>query len=287
MSSIIISTESGADLPYKITVPHNIQVIPMHISFGEKTLSEGSFENEKIFEYYNSHKKLPKTSAPNPGDYTLHFKSIFRRHPNCRIIHISYSSKLSVSYQNALLASHEFDSSRICIIDSLNASSGLGMLVMHAAEIRNKYQNIFSFEECVTLIKQARERICCSFVPQSLEFLRAGGRITGAAQIGAAVLNLKPSVVVKDGLLVSGKKYRGKIQHIAFNFMSEFVEQNKLKKDCIIIGYSYGVSKSMLFALKRYAHKLGFKKSWCFRMSSAVSSHAGPGCIGYAGIKEN
>lgn len=287
MSSIIISTESGADLPYKITVPHNIQAIPMHISFGEKTLSEGSFENEKIFEYYNSHKKLPKTSAPNPGDYTLHFKSIFRRHPDCRIIHIAYSSKLSVSYQNALLASHEFDNRRICIIDSLNASSGLGMLVMHAADIRNKYQNIFSFEECVTLIKQARESICCSFVPKSLEFLRAGGRITGAAQIGAAVLNLKPSIIVKDGLLVSGKKYRGKIQHIAFNFMSDFVEQNKLKKDCIIIGYSYGVSKSMLFALKRYAHKLGFKKSWCFRMSGAVSSHAGPGCIGYAGIKEN
>lgn len=286
MSKIIISTESGSDLPYKITVPHNVQIIPMHISFGRKTFCDGCFNQEEIYKYYDRHKQLPKTSAASPGDYTVHFKSIFDRFPDCSIVHISYSSKLSVSYQNAVLASNDFDKNKIRVVDSLNASSGLGVLVMFAVKIIEKYQDAFSFDECVSLIKQARHRVCCSFIPKSLEYMKAGGRISGAAQFGAAVLNLKPSVVLKNGSLEAGKKYRGNINRIAFCYMKDFTENNRLEKDFIVIGYSHGVSKNMLFSLKRYAHKLGFTKSWCFQMGSVVSSHAGPESIGYAGISK-
>ncbi len=284
MSKIIISTESGSDLPYKISVPHNIQIIPMHISFGYKTLRDGSFDIDDIYSYYDRHKQLPKTSAPNPGDYTNHFKTIFDRFPDCSIIHISYSSKLSAAYQNALLASHDFDSNRISIIDSLNASSGLAAVVMLAIKIIDRYHNRVSFEECSSLVRQARSRVRCSFIPESLEYIRAGGRITGIMQFGAAVLNVKPSIAVIDGSLEQGKRYRGNIQKVAFAYMDDFAAQSNLNKDFIIIGYSHGISKAILFALKRHAHKLGFTKSWCFEMCSAVTSHTGPGCIGCAGV---
>lgn len=285
MNRIIISTESGSDLPYKITVPYNIEVVPLHVTFGNKTFCDGSFDFNEIYRYYDRHKSLPKTSAVSPGEYIRHFSAIFSKYPDCRIIHISYSSKLSVTYRNAIMASGSFDGDKIRVIDSMNASAGAGVLVMLAARITEKYYDKISFDECVSLIKQLRKRICCSFVPDRLDYMRAGGRISGVAHLGASVLNIKPSIVIENGYLSAGKKYRGAINRIAQIYMEDFTRHNNLDRDFIVIGYTHGVSKSLLFELKRKAHKLGFSKSWCFQLGSAVTCHTGPVCIGYAGAK--
>lgn len=284
MSRIIISTESGSDLPYKIIIPNNIEIVPMHVTFGDKTLCDGSFDVREIDDYFINNKSLPTTSAVNPEEFIRHFKSIYQKYPNCNIIHISYSSKLSVSYQNAVIASNEFKSDRLSIIDSENASIGTGVLVMKACEIIRKYGNKATFDECVSLIKKQRENVRCSFIPDKLDYLKAGGRISGVAHLGATVLNLKPSIVVEKGQLIAGKKYRGNIYKIADTFLADFKNHNNISNEFIVIAYTYDINKTLLFALKRQAHKLGFKKSWCFQLGSTVTSHTGPVGIGFAGI---
>lgn len=284
MNRIIISTESGADLPYKIIIPNNIETVPMHVTFGDRTLCDGSFDVREIDDYFRNSKTLPTTSAVNPEEFTKHFKAIFQKYPNCNIIHISYSSKLSASYQNAVIASHDFKSDRLSIIDSENASIGVGALVIKACEIVRKYGNVVTFEECVSLINKQRDCVCCSFVPDKLDYLKAGGRISGIAHLGATVLNLKPSIVVENGQLVAGKKYRGNINKIAQTYLEDFKNHNSLSKEFIVIAYTYDVNKALLFSLKRHAHKLGFAKSWCFQLGSAVTSHTGPVGIGFAGV---
>lgn len=284
MSRIIISTESGSDLPYKITIPNNVEIVPMHVTFGDKTLCDGSFDVREIDDYFINNKSLPTTSAVNPEEFIRHFKSIFQKYPNCNIIHISYSSKLSASYQNAVIASNDFKSDRLSIIDSENASIGAGVLVMKACEIIRKYGSVATFDECVSLINKQRENVKCSFMPDKLDYLKAGGRISSAAHLGATVLNLKPSIVVENGQLNPGKKYRGNIYKIADKYLEDFKDHNNISNEFIVIAYTYGINKSLLFALKRQAHKLGFKKSWCFQLGSAVTSHTGPVGIGFAGI---
>lgn len=287
MSRIILSTESGADLPYKITIPNLIEIVPMHITFGKKTLNDGCFDISEIDNYFKENKKLPKTSAVNPKEYIRHFRAVFQKYKDCKIIHISYSSTLSTSYQNAVIASTEFESDRLCIINSLNGSIGTGTLVMKACEIVCKYSAEITFEECISLIKQQRSMMRCLFLPEKLDYLKAGGRISGIAHLGASVLNLKPTIdVKKDGTLSAGKKYRGDFSKVVFSAMDDFVLHNNLNRDFIIIGYAYAIGKPLLFALKRHAHRLGFKKSWCFQLGSAVTSHTGPLCIGYAGVSE-
>ncbi len=284
MSRIIISTESGADLPYKITVPNNIEVVPMHVAFGKITKSDGHFDISEIDGYFKTHNELPTTSAVNPKEYIRHFKAIFQKYEGCRIIHISYSSQLSACYQNAVIASTEFTGDKLSIINSQNGSIGTGVLVMLACDIVNKLGSTASFDECISMIKQRRNKVRCMFLPDKLDYLKAGGRISGVLHLGASVLNLKPSIVVeKGGDLVAGKKYRGSINKIALIALEEFAIHNHIDKDFIVIGYAYGVSKTLLFALKRHAHKLGYRKSWCFQLGSAVTSHTGPVCIAYAG----
>ncbi len=287
MSRIIISTESGSDLPYKIYEPHNIEIVPLHISFGEKTVYDGSFDPREIDKYFKDNKTLPTTSAVNPREYIRHFKAIYTKYPNCKIIHISYSSNLSATYQNALIGAKEFDSSKLSIINSENGSIGSGVVTMLAARVVERYSDKLSFEECVSLIKRERERVCCVFLPDSLNYLKAGGRISTVAHLGATVLNVKPTLEVINGEIKAGKKYRGNIYKIASTYFNDVVNNNDLDRDFIVIGYSYGINKALLFALKRQAHKMGFSKSWCFQLGSAVTSHTGPVCIGLAGVKRH
>lgn len=284
MRKIIISTESGSDIPYKITIPYGIEVVPMHIAFGEKVCNDGTFQPYEIFNYYNENRKLPTTSAVNPQEYINHFRVIFAKYPNCKIIHISYSSKLSATHQNAVIASNEFSKDKLCILDSKNVTGGIGLLVMKAAMLAQKYQDKMSFEELTLLIRQYIGRIKCTFLPNTLDYLKAGGRISTATHLGAAVLNVKPSIVTFEGQLISGKKYRGNISAIAEKLFYDFIAQNNFEKENFVIIYSYGLNVTTLFRLKRLAHKEGFKKSWCFQTGSAVSCHAGPSCVGFAGI---
>ena len=284
MSRIIISTESGSDLPWKISVPNCIEILPMHITFGRKMFYDGEFDVAEAEHFFKESGKLPVTSAPNLGEYSAHFRKIFRKYPDCSIIHIAYSSKLSVSYQNAVIASKEFPSSRLQVIVSQSGSIGAGALIIKACEIVGRLGKSHSLNECVSIICSQRKNVCCSFVPDSLDYLKAGGRISGITHLGASMLNIKPCITIVNGVLESGKKYRGSLYRIADSLMSDFVSRNKPSKDFIVIGYGYKINRGLLFSLKRQAHRMGFKKSWCFQIGSAVTAHTGGECIGFAAI---
>lgn len=285
MSRIIISTESGADLPYKIVIPNSIEILPMHVAFGNRMLYDGRFDVADADRFFRESKVLPVTSAPNPGEYARHYREIFEKYPQCRIIHISYSSRLSVSYQNSVMASKEYPPEKLQVIDSLSGSIGTGALIIKACDIIRRLSDKITFDECVSIISRQRKNICCSFVPNSLEYLRAGGRISEITHLGASVLSLKPCISIENGSLEAGKKYRGSLHKIADSFLSDFISKNNPARDFLIIGYGYKINKPLLFYLKRRAHKMGFSKSWCFRTGCAVTAHTGGDCIGFAGIK--
>lgn len=285
MSRIIISTESGSDLPWKISVPNCIEILPMHVTFDRKMFYDEEIDVADAERFFKESNKLPVTSAPNLGEYSVHFRKIFQKYPDCRVIHIAYSSRLSASYQNAVIASKEFPQSRLQVIDSQSGSIGTGVLIIKACEIISVLGKSHSLNECVSIICSQRKKVCCSFVPDSLDYLKAGGRISGIAHFGATVLNIKPCISIENGMLVSGKKYRGSIYRIADSLLSDFVSKNKPSKDFIVIGYGYKINKGLLFSLKRQAHKMGFKKSWCFLIGSAVTAHTGGNCIGFSALK--
>lgn len=286
MNKIIISTESGSDLPWKISVPNLIEILPMHISFGNKTYLDGELSSADTERFFKEKNMLPVTSAPNPDEYSSHFKRTFQKYPGCKIIHIAYSSKLSVSYQNAVIASKEFPPSRLQIIDSLSGSIGIGALIVRACDIITKLGGLFPFDKCVSIIKNQTSNLCCSFVLDTLDYLKAGGRISAAAHFTASALSIKPSISIENGVLEQSKRYRGSIYRLANTFFTDFVNKNNPCRDYLIIGYGFKTNKALLFSLKRQAHKMRFKKSWCFQLGSAVTAHTGSECIGFAAIKQ-
>lgn len=219
MTQYIITTESGSDLPKEFIDRYNIHIVPLHVTMGNKTYDDGSFEVEKTFEYYEKTGTLPQTAGSTPQDNTHVFQEIFDQYPNAHIIHIGYSAVTTVSFNAARIAAEEFEN--IHLVDSKHVSLGLTNVVKAAAEFIEENPEATP-EEIVAYVEDVRERTKMVFLPQTLLYLRAGGRVSNLAFHGANLLSLYPTIVLENGYLVSGKKYRGSFERSLNKMLTHF-----------------------------------------------------------------
>lgn len=109
MSNIILVAETGSDIPKDIAEQMGIFLVPMHVTMGNDTFDDGTFPVEKICEYYNNTKKIPKTSGCSPEDFIRVFDKIHSLYPDKQILHLAYSAVTTCSYQSALIAAEDRD----------------------------------------------------------------------------------------------------------------------------------------------------------------------------------
>lgn len=282
MKKIIILTESGADLPLDLAKLHHIQVVPMHVIMGNNQYPDGSIPVTEVYDYYERTKKIPSTSATNPNEYQDVFKKITEENPGCIIIHIGYSSKASCTYQNAVIASEGIEN--IYHVDSLSVSGGEASIILKAAELLEKQPDILP-ADLIEQIESYVARARVSFIPGALEYLKAGGRVSNAAYLGASLLQLKPLIEIVNGELISTKKYRGKMNNIAGKYMNEFIDRYNMEKEQIYLLYSLGLEEHIKLDMEQIAKGKGFKKVIWIQTGCVISVHSGPGAIGIAGFE--
>ena len=270
-----ITCESSADLNQDMYKKLKVSVIPFKITLGDKDFSDGiDVTNTQLFEYFENTKQLPKTSAINEFDYEEFFKEQLK---DCDgLIHFCISSQISSTYNNALNASKKFKN--VHIIDSMSLSSGIGLQVMYATKLRDKGVDI---EEAVALINSRKEHVQISFVVDKLNYLYKGGRCSALSLLGANLLAIKPSIQVKNGKMIVGKKYMGKMHKILGQYILDTLEQfsNPDKSMCFIT-YS-SATEEMLKVSKETLEKTGmFKKIIETTAGSTVTTHCGPNTLG-------
>lgn len=283
MNKIIILTESGTDLPIDLVKLHNIYVIPMHIGINGKSYQDGFIPVTQVYDYYKQTKKIPSTSATNPNEYLCLYQQIIEENPDCNIIHISYSSNASCTYQNSLIASEGLEN--VYHIDSLNVSGGEAAIILKTVELIEKQPEI-PIDELIEKIKLYVLRARTSFIPDVLDYLKAGGRVSNAAYIGASVLNLKPLIEIVDGKLISTKKYRGTMSRIVSKYMDEYIDRYDMDREQICLLYSLGVEESIRQFMEVRAKEKGFRKIIWIQTGCVISAHSGPGAIGIAGFEK-
>jgi DegV family protein with EDD domain len=282
MKKFIIVTESGADLPIDLVKLNEIHVIPMHVAMDDVDYQDGVISVTEIYDYYKRTKKLPKTSAVNPNEYQCIFEKIAKENTDCIILHISYTSKASCTYQNAHIASEGMKN--IYHVDSLNVSGGEAAIVLKAVELIKKYPDIKP-DDLVKKIESFVARARVSFIPGDLDYLRAGGRLSNAAYVGASILKLKPLIEIVDGKLVATKKFRGVIGRVAENYMNEYLDRYNMDKEQLYILYSLGLEEAIKLRIEEIAKEKGFKKVIWIQTGCVISTHSGPGAIGIAGFE--
>lgn len=282
MKKFIILTESGADVPLDLVNLHQICVLPMHVIMDNIDYFDGSIPVTDVYDYYKRTKKIPTTSAINPNEYQHMFEKITEENPGCSIIHISYSSKASCTYQNALIASDGMKN--VYHVDSLSVSGGEAAIVLKAAELVERYPEI-SPEDLVKKIESFVDRARVSFIPGNLEYLKAGGRLSNAAYLGASILQLKPLIEIVNGKLVATKKYRGVMSRVAEKYLNEYFDRYNFDKEQLCFLYSLGLEEHIKLNMEQIAKERGFKKIIWTQTGCVISTHSGPGAIGIAGFE--
>lgn len=117
----------------------------------------------------------------------------------------------SSTYQNAEIAIREFED--IYLIDTRNVSGGCTAHLAKTYEIvQAKKDTVTDYKALADEIESWNKKVFCSFIPGNLDYLKAGGRVSKAAYLGATLLRLKPLIEIVDGQLLASKKYRGSIE---------------------------------------------------------------------------
>ncbi len=205
--TVRVVTDSTADLPQKIAEELGIAVVPLHIHFGEETFQDGvSISTEGFYNLLTTGDILPKTSAPSSGMFIETYERLAQETDEIVSIHIS--TKLSATHASALVAREGVETPcRIEVVDSLSASIGLGLQVVRAAEMARAGASLDDIvdDACSTV-----QHTQLFGVVDTLEYLHKGGRIGRAATYLGSVLNVKPIIGVRDGIVHPIERVRGR-----------------------------------------------------------------------------
>lgn len=283
MKKYILVAETGSDISPEMAAEYGIEIVPMHVTFDDETLDDGSFPVEKIPEYYNTTGKIPKTSGSTPGDFEKKFDEIHEKYPEAHILYLAYSAVTTCSYQSAIIASEDRD--YVTALDTKQVSFGQGLVVTKVARFLKENPDV-ALEELVEKANDiiAHARMC--FLPDNLDFLHAGGRVSNAAFLGARILNIHPCIEILDGKLVATKKYRGKMKKVVDKLIRDYANHYELRKDEVWLGHTIGISDEVKEWAENAAKECGFEKIKWIQAAGVITTHGGPAAFGFTGFAE-
>lgn len=283
MNKIVIVAESGSDIEKEVANQYHIYVLPMHVIMDGESLDDGYFPVEKIFEYYDKNNKLPTSSATNPNEYSAVFQEINETYPGCQILHLCYSAVTTATYQNAKIASEDFDN--VTHVDTKGVTAGQRAVILKAAKYIEQNPEA-TIEEVVKEVEKWIPLSYMAFVPSTLDYLLAGGRVSNAAYLSANILKLKPVITIEDGYLVSKKRYRGSMKKTCKKLLIDILETHRLEAESIYLLYSEGLPDDIKQDAESFLEEQGYTNVPWVKTGCVISTHGGPGAFGIGGFIE-
>ena len=282
---IKIISDSTCDLSPELIKRYNIRILPLNIVLDGKSYEDGrDIGPDAIYAWADEYKTVPKTAACAPGRVKETFERYLSR--GDEIICFSISSDMSSTYDIMRAVARESGAeSRISVIDSRNLSTGVGLLVITAAEMAQEGK---SRPEIVEKILQIIPRVSASFVVDTLTYLHRGGRCSGAAALLGSTLRLHPQINVVEGKMLPGQKYRGKMSKLIADYVQDQKESMlHADKKHVFVTHS-GCEQKVIDAAVEQVKTLGyFDEIHITRAGGVISSHCGRGTLGVLYIREN
>lgn len=277
MKNVKIIADSTCDLSEELLQKYNISVIPLCIVMGDKSYYDGTeIVPEQIYQWADEHHTTPKTAAVTFEKTAEVLKPFMDA--NADIIFFGISTEMSTTCNVVRMVAEEQSYDRVFVIDSRNLSTGIGLQVLKAAELAQAGKTA---EEIVTMIEGARDRVRASFVVDTLTYLARGGRCNAVTALFANTLKLHPKIVVKDGVMGVGKKYRGSLDTALMKYAQDLKADLLLaEKERVFITHS-GCDTKIIDGIRQYLQELDyFDEIIITKAGGVISSHCGPGTLG-------
>lgn len=274
MKEVVITADSTCDLPKELIEKNNIIITPLSVLLGENSYLDGidAFPRD-IYDYVDKTGVLPKTSAVSPAYYMQLFEELTSQGKS--VVHISLSSAISSSYQNACVAACEFDD--VYCVDSKSLCTAMGLLVLKACDFREKG---FDAKKISHRVNSLVPKVSATFVLDNLEYIYKGGRCSGVAKFSANVLGIKPVIAVdnKTGKLDVIRKYRGKMDTVYKQYIKDTLKTTRgIDTSRIVIANSGQVDNEVIsFAKGVINAKADFDEIITADAGCTISSHCGP-----------
>ncbi len=281
-NKIMITSDSTCDLGKELTEKRGVTILPLTVILGSESYKDGiNIVPEDIFAYFDRTGELPKTAAPSVSDY----ENFFRRFVDdgYTVVHINISSKASGSYGFAAAAQKSFGD-KVFVVDSGALSTGQGLLVMKACDMRDEGK---SAKEIADTLNAIKNKVNTSFVPDTLLYLYKGGRCSTLSYYGSKVLSIHPFIDMKDGKLYPKKKYIGKMSRCLKNYVNDLADEyKKYDKTRCFITHS-GSDPELVAAVREQVESLfTFDEILITVAGSIITSHCGKNTLGVLFITE-
>ena len=270
---VSISAESTIDLPQNLLDEYGIKTVPFTILLGDEPVLDGVVPTETIFKFVDEHNILPKTSAINSYQYEEHFKELLKDAD--AVVHFSLSGEMSSACANAIEASKRLKN--VYVVDSRTLSTGIALLAIKGSLMAKEGKSAKEiYEECT----KATQNVQASFVINKLDYLKKGGRCLSLALLGANLLKIRPQIIVKNGKMISGKKYRGDYDIVVKNYCADtLAEFSNQDKTLAFVTYTTASDVAVGYA-DQALKNAGFKKIYHTRAGGTIASHCGPNTLG-------
>lgn len=270
-----IVMDSAGDMPEGWAEEYEIDTIPINIHFGEKMYLQGvDLSNREFYQMARESNEFPKTSQPSPSQFVQFYRKIAK--PGETILSLHVTGKLSGTLASAQAAARELlGEFRIIPIDSASGSAAMGYM---AREARLLERAGVSVEKIVERMEWIAKNVQIILTLNTLEFARRSGRVQALQAALASILNVKPVIVLKDGVLDLGERVRTRSK--ALLYVVELMVQRVGKRpvNAAVVHAEDPISAEVL--LQAVRSRLNCVQLILTELSIGVAANLGPGTVG-------
>lgn len=281
--NIVLLAETGSDITPEIAAKYGIYIVPMHVQMGDKTLDDGTFPPEEVCEYYEKTGKVPKTSGSTPEDFETILDRIHTEHPDKHIFYLAYSAVTTCSYHSCVIASEGRD--YVTCFDTKQVSVGQAAFVIEVAEFINNNSEA-KIDEAIKYAENLMDKVHMAFIPENLDYLRAGGRVSNVAALIGNLIGLHPCIEIENGYLLAKKKYRGSFTRVIPQLIKEHSEKYSLDKEKLYLIWTPGFTDELKWVTENAAKSEGYKKIIWMKTGCVITCHGGKGAFGVVGFNK-
>ena len=274
-----IIVDSTADLMPEFK--NRVHIVPLTVLFGQEEYVDGiTIDHKTFYKKLIESDVLPSTSQATPDAFIKEFEKA-KAAGECAVV-ITISSKLSGTYQSAMIAAADYDN--IYVVDSGTGAVGAGILTELALELLDNGQDAKAIAE---RLEEEKKKIVIVALVDTLEYLKKGGRISKTVAFAGGVLNIKPVLSVIDGEINMLGKARG--SKMGNNLLVQEIEKAggvDFSKP-VLLGYT-GISDALLLKYiedSRHIWDGNLDEVRYTTIGSVIGTHAGPGAVAVAFFK--
>ena len=273
---IRMTADSTCDLTPELIRRYSIGIAPLSVIIDGEVFHDGvDVTPRDIFRAAEAGKSV-RTAAVNTYEYKEFFREQLK---NCdQLVHVCLSSEFSTSYADAVEASREVKN--VFVVDSRNLSTGSGLLVLEGIRMIREE----GADDGSALAEALRARtglVCSSFVLRTIDYLWRGGRCSGLEALGAKMLHIRPSIIVADGKMHPGEKYRGRYEHYLKHYIRDVLENDSsIDFSRVFVVHSPSEEGLVRFAIDTVKSYGLFREVLEAMAGCTICTHCGPDTLG-------